>query len=102
MQNTTIVQVQQIDVETLFSRMDGIIENRLKSFAPTPSTPNDAEEFLTREETAKLLKCSLPTLWDWSNKGLLKSYRIGNKVRYKRNEVMSSPKAINAKEGVIK
>jgi excisionase family DNA binding protein len=102
MQNTTVVQVQQIDVETLFSRMDSILENRLKSFTPTPSTPNDAEEFLTRDETAKILKCSTVSLWDWTNKGLLQSYRIGNKVRYKRNEVMSSPKAINAKEGVIK
>lgn len=70
----------------------------IKHKAPTPSAPNDAEEYLTREETAKLLKCSLPTLWEWTRKDLLQSYRIGNKVRYKRSEVMSSPKAINAKK----
>ena len=70
----------------------------IKHKAPTLQPPNDAEEFLTREETAIILKCSLPTLWDWTRKNILQSYRIGNKVRYKRNEVMSSPKAINAKK----
>lgn len=95
-----MLQVQQIDFVTLLNEIDGLIENRLKPFTPTGHAPSDAEEYLTREETAKLLKCSLPTLWDWTRKDILRAYRIGNGVRYKRNEVMSSPKAINAKEGV--
>ncbi|MEA5460078.1 helix-turn-helix domain-containing protein [Arcicella sp. LKC2W] len=99
MQTTTIVQVQQIDVSTLLSNIDGLIENRLKSFIPQTSTQSDAEEFLTREEVAKLFKISLPTLHDWTNKGLLKSYRIGNKVRYRKCEVLASPKATH-EEGV--
>jgi excisionase family DNA binding protein len=93
--NPKVLQVQQIDFVTLLNEIDVVVENRLKSFTPKPSTPSDAEEFLTREEVAKLLKISLVTLHDWTNRDLLKSYRIGNKVRYKRNEVMQSPKAIN-------
>jgi excisionase family DNA binding protein len=101
MTQTVVLQVHQINADTLLSQIDGIIESRLKSFAPKPSTPQDAEEFLTREEVARLLKISFPTLHDWTNKNLLKSYRIGNKVRYRKSEVMQSPKAINASvEGV--
>jgi excisionase family DNA binding protein len=95
-----MLQVQQIDFVTLLNEIDGLLESRLKSF-PTAHPPKESEEYLTREETAKILKCSLPTLWDWTKKDLLQSYRIGNKVRYLRSEVMSSPKAIdNGKEGV--
>jgi excisionase family DNA binding protein len=98
---TTVLQVQQINADTLLLQIDGLIENRLKSFSPKPSTPQDTEEFLTREEVAKLFKISFVTLHDWTNKGLLNAYRIGNKVRYRKSEVMQSPKAINnAKEGV--
>lgn len=100
MQTITIVQVQQIDVSTLLSNIDGLIENRLKSFNPIPSAPNDTEEFLTREQVAKLLQVSTVTVWAWCNANILKSYKIGNKVRFKKSEVLSSPKAMNAKEGV--
>lgn len=101
MQTTTIVQVQQIDVSTLLSNIDGLIENRLKLFTPNVSPSTDTEEFLTREEVAKLLKISLPTLHDWCKKELLNPFKIGNKVRFKKHEVLSSPKAVNVSvEGV--
>lgn len=45
------------------------------------------EEYLTREETTKILKVSLGTLWTWNKKGILCPFRIGNKVRYKRSQL---------------
>jgi excisionase family DNA binding protein len=45
---------------------------------------------LTRKETAEKLKISLPTLNDWSKRGLLKSYTIGGRVLYKANEIEQS------------
>lgn len=48
------------------------------------------EELISRKETAKILGVSLPTLWDWSNKGVIPSYKIGSKVMYKKSEVFSS------------
>jgi excisionase family DNA binding protein len=101
MQTTTVVQVQQIDVSTLLSNIDGLIENRLKSFIPKVSPSTDAEEFLTREEVATLLKISLPTLHDWCKKKLLNPFKIGNKIRFKKHEVLSSPKAVNASQEVL-
>ncbi|NER10034.1 Helix-turn-helix domain-containing protein [Muriicola jejuensis] len=49
--------------------------------------PKHPEELLTREETAEFLKVSMTTLWQWSRKGILPSYGIGNRVYYKRSEL---------------
>lgn len=45
------------------------------------------EEYLTREETAKLLKVDLSTLWHWKSKGILVPFGIGNRVYYKRTDI---------------
>ncbi|HRZ32592.1 MAG TPA: helix-turn-helix domain-containing protein [Flavobacterium sp.] len=68
--------------------LDGFSEV-LKDFANNlQSKENDV--LLTREETAKLLSVSLVTLWDWTKKDILPAYRIGNKIRYKKSEVLNS------------
>lgn len=51
---------------------------------------NNDEIFLTRQETAELLSVSLVTIWDWTRKDILAAYRIGNKIRYKKSEVLLS------------
>lgn len=48
------------------------------------------EKLLTRRETAKKLHVTLPTLRDYTRRGYLKGYRIGNRVLYKRNEVLNA------------
>ena len=48
--------------------------------------------YLTRFEVAKLLKISLPTLGNWTKEGILQSYRIGNRVLYKEDEIISAVK----------
>lgn len=69
------------------------MEERIKEWVNIPA--KEGVKYLTRQETADMLSISLPTLWDWTNKGLLTSYRLGNKVYYKSNEVDQSLKAIN-------
>jgi len=49
---------------------------------------NEHSELITREQTAELLRVSLPTLHNWTKSGLLQSYKIASRVRYKREEVM--------------
>jgi excisionase family DNA binding protein len=53
------------------------------------------DELLTRKETADLLQVSLTTLWQWTRKDIIPAYRIGNKVRYKKSEVLASIKQRN-------
>lgn len=43
--------------------------------------------YLSRGQVAKHLQISLPTLHSYVKQGLIKSYRIGGKVRFKLEEV---------------
>lgn len=54
------------------------------------STPQPDNEYITRKETAQILGISLPTLNFYSKDGLLPSYRIGSRIRYKKDEVLNS------------
>jgi hypothetical protein len=56
---------------------------------------NDDEILLSRLETAKLLKINLTSLWKHTKNGKLKSYGIGNRVFYKKEEVLKSVTQIN-------
>jgi excisionase family DNA binding protein len=49
-------------------------------------------ELYTRKQLAEYLQISLPTLHTWTKEGRLKSYRIGNRVLYKKEEVNDSLK----------
>lgn len=59
------------------------VKDELKALSVHPE-PNN---ILTRQETAKLLTISLPTLHDYTKRGLIKAHRLGTKVRYKREDV---------------
>lgn len=70
------------------------VKDFLNGFA-TSLTNQDNDKLLTREETAKMLSVSLVTLWDWTRKDLIPAYRIGNKVRYKKSEVLKALQQMN-------
>lgn len=49
--------------------------------------PKVPAEYLTRSEVAEMLKCDLSTIHNWTVKGKLIPYGIGNRVYFKRSEV---------------
>lgn len=53
----------------------------------TNFTPREPEDFLSRKETAELLKISLPTLHQWSNDGILRPMKMGNRTYFSRKEI---------------
>jgi excisionase family DNA binding protein len=55
----------------------------------TPTLP-EPPAYITRKETAEILGVSLVTLNDWSKAGIVPFYRIGTRVRYKKEEVLNS------------
>lgn len=63
------------------------------------STPQPDNEYLTRKETAQILGVSLPTLNEFSKRGLIPSYRIATRIRYKKDEVYESLQKRNFKKG---
>ena len=56
------------------------------------------KQILTRKETAAFLNLSLPTLHDYTKQGIIRAYRLGYKVRYKREDVLQALNAINYKK----
>ena len=52
-----------------------------------PKTP---AEYLTRKEVAELLKCDLSTIHNWTKRGKLSAYYLGDRVYYKRSEIDSA------------
>jgi excisionase family DNA binding protein len=63
-------------------------------------TPSQAT-YLSREEAAKLLGISLPTLWKWTKKGVIPARRMEGRVYYIPTEIESamSQMAVNGKKG---
>lgn len=55
----------------------------------------ESDILLTRTETCELLKIDSSTLWHWTKKGKITSYGIGNRVYYKKDEVLKSLIKIN-------
>jgi excisionase family DNA binding protein len=68
--------------ETILNGVDERINQLKANFQPKEPT-----EYLTRNEVKRLLKVDLSTVHNWTKKGKLKSYGIGNRVYYKRQEV---------------
>jgi predicted DNA-binding transcriptional regulator AlpA len=53
-------------------------------------------DLLTRLEVCQLLSFNKTSLWKHTKSGKLKSYGIGNRVYYKRSEVLEAVKPTNS------
>jgi excisionase family DNA binding protein len=63
---------------------------RKELFANDARAKKDETVFLTRDEACAILRINKTSLWKWTKKGRLISYGIGNRVLYKKNEVIES------------
>ena len=84
MENLILQQVnkQQLIAEILDGVKDLLEKNRQK-------TLNEKKNW-TAQETADYCKVSKVTIHDWTKKGILTKYKIGNRIFYKSNEVIQS------------
>jgi excisionase family DNA binding protein len=57
--------------------------------------PQPTNDLLTRDEVCKLLSFNKTSLWKHTKSGRLRSYGIGNRVLYKRSEVLEAVKPLN-------
>src|SRR5215217_3797285 len=83
--------------DDLLLRIEQIIDAKLGNQAHTQT--EDASEYITRKEVAQLLKVCLPTLHDWTKLGWLQSYKMGNRVLYKRHEVEAALRQVQFQKG---
>lgn len=71
-------------------KLSELIRKTLKDELSKIDTTVNPAKFLTREETAKLLRVSYVTLWDWTNKGIIKASKIGTRVLYLESNVLEA------------
>lgn len=83
------IQFIQTSPSDFLNGVTEIIDSRFEALKQNfePKTPT---EYLSRRETADLLKIDLSTLHRWTKEGKLISYGIGNRVYYKREEIEQS------------
>ena len=90
---TTITQIEGLTAEQLQEQFVKL-HKELAGIRDKINGKSD-NDLLTRKETADILKISLPTLWAWTNKGIIPAYRIGNKVRYKKADILTALHKMN-------
>jgi excisionase family DNA binding protein len=76
-----IADLQGYIAQTIKEQFDAI---RKAETAPDP------DELLTRKEAARYLGLSLPTLHDYTQRGIVTAYRLGSRVRYRRGELLNA------------
>jgi excisionase family DNA binding protein len=87
------IAVTTIGVQELKEIIESTIESKLSIYLKQESqlTLDDSEqELITRNEVAKKLRISLPTLSTLTKSGTIKGYRIGRRVLYKWSEVKNA------------
>lgn len=81
-----VLQIKEVSVEELVDMISDRVYLKIeKRISEKPSKKEDV--LLTRNDVSKYLKVSLTTIHHWTKGGVLKAYRIGNRVYYKKNEL---------------
>ena len=84
MQQVQFIQMTPTELANLISEQ---LKDTLKTSQPQQE---QAKEILTRQEVAGLFEVSLVCIHDWINKGILKSYKLGNRTYFKRSEILET------------
>ncbi len=84
---------ENLTSEDIKNIISDVVEEKFRLLLPPQQLSND---YLTRQETASLLRISLPTLSDFTKRGLITGQRIGSRVLYSRDQVESSLKEIES------
>lgn len=72
--------VKQAVKDALRSECDSLVIGSTETLKP----------FLSRKEAAELLSVSLTTLNDWSKSGIVASYKLGSRVRYRMSDIQDA------------
>ena len=85
--------LHEIDRDDLKILVGEVLDEKLK-LVMEPKKSEPQVRYLNRYEVRDRLRISLPTLNNWSKQGIVQSYRIGNRVLYREDEINASLKAV--------
>lgn len=83
--NVRVLQIEGLAANDIIQKFD-TLEKQLSELKECKISSNH-DQYLTRSDVAELFKVSLVTVHDWTRKGLLKSFKLANRVYYKRGEI---------------
>ncbi len=89
MKHQKITQVLHTTQEDLTQSILKGVEEKLNTFKSN-FQPKEPTIWLSRKDVSEFLSIAIVTVDDWTKKGILTAYRIGNKKRFKRCEVESA------------
>lgn len=89
-----MAEIIVIDPDQLKSQIQDAVKEAMKGELPVSSKSHQEKSYLTRQETAELLKVSALTIDQWVKKGILPAYRIGNRVLFKSEDIESALSAV--------
>lgn len=92
--NMSQVILSQIPIEDLQGMIEGAVQRTMDQWLNKESQQTKGDELVTRQEAANLLGISLPTLHHYSKHGVIPTYRIGSRVRFKKTELMDCLKKV--------
>ena len=81
---TNTMTLYNVDADELISKIKNIVEKTINQQKEILSIE---VEFLTREETARILKIDLSTLHRWTKRKIISQYGLGSKRYYLRTEI---------------
>jgi excisionase family DNA binding protein len=80
------ILLQGLGLNDFKNLISEVLDEKLANTTNKDSYISDTN-YLSRKEVSLLLKISFTTLHDWSKRGIIQSYRIGNRILYKKNEI---------------
>lgn len=80
-----IIEIHEITSQDLLKTIRSCIKEEFR----TIQTRKGDEDivWLTRNEAAKYFGVSLVTIYNWTKEGILTSYKISNRLRFKKSEL---------------
>ncbi|WP_232817793.1 helix-turn-helix domain-containing protein [Winogradskyella tangerina] len=87
--NSKEIRIYNLSPDEFKESIRSIVQELMPQQKKEVNKPAFSDELLTVEETLKLLKCSKQALWNWRKNGILPSYRLGNRVYYKKSDIFN-------------
>jgi excisionase family DNA binding protein len=83
------IYLNELEIEDIRILFEQILDSKLESIIKQQNSER-SDKLLTRKETAKVLRISLPTLNEWTKDGTISSCRIGGRVLYTQEAINES------------
>jgi hypothetical protein len=97
-ESTVLIGINAEQILTQFNVLkQEIIELKSLIKENQPTTPPEETILMTRDAVAKFFKINISTVRNWSKSGILQPYYTGDRVYFKRDEILNAliPSNIN-------